>query len=247
MMTRATRRAKGDLLRPAQRATGEDGSVLLLALLVTMLILGAGMLALWTTTASTRISSNLTRRQEALYAAESGIQRAQRLLGAVPNLSLLLEQGGGCTPLLDEPLGRGRVLCDGAIALENVRVIASTTAAAGQVRQSARNPTYTVFVRNDTAEYAWCNGQLDPGESDDDGDCDGSPGAETDLWRATNDQDGRVVVRSEGLAADGVSYVAVEVIVSQAPGELDIPDYSQEGGNPQGNNSHDVAMALPTP
>lgn len=224
----------------------EQGSALVLALLVTFVLLGVGLTALWMGTSSTKIAGNLTRRQEALYAAQSGVERARLVLSNVVSLSAVL-QGGGCTPAQDDPAGRGRVLCDGAMPLEDVRVIAGSSTAASQLRSSARNASYTVFVRNDSAEWAWCNGQLDSGETSDDGNCDGTGGPESDLWRATTDNDGRVVLRVEGLATDGISFVAIEVVMSQAPGTVDIPDYSQEGGNSQGSNAHDVSMAMPTP
>lgn len=231
---------------PRRARTSERGSALVLALLVTFVILGVGLTALWLSSSSTKIASNLTRRQEALYAAQTGVDRARRVLTTVPNLNALLN-GGACTATQDDPLGRGRVLCEGAMPLEDVRVIPASTTAATAVRQTARNSSYTVLIRNDSSEFAWCNGRLDPGETSDDGNCDGNSGAESDLWRATNDLDGRVIVRSEGTGADNTSFVAVEVVLSQTPGTLDIPDYSQEGGNPQGSNAHDVSMAMPTP
>lgn len=223
----------------SQSRPTDAGSVLVLTLMATLVVVGLGLTAIWMGSSGTKVAGNLTRRQEALFAAESGVERARSILVTSGNLVAMLN-GTGCSATDDDPTGRGNVMCDNTVPLERIPVVEGSTATAGQVTQAAQNSTFTIFVRNDDAEYAWCNGVVDPNETADDGDCDGDGTPETDVWRATNDQDGRVVVRVEGLGADGISYAALEVVAAQMPGTVDIPDYSQEGGSPQGGNGQDV-------
>lgn len=227
-----------------RRVRYDDGSVLVIALLVALIVAGLGLTAMWLGSSGTKISSNMLRRQEALYAAETGVERARHILGTVVNASTLLD-GSLCVGAGDDPTGKGRVLCDNSTPLENLSVVATGTTTHGEVVGAGKNAQYTIYVRNDSAEWAWCNGVVEAGETADDGNCDGVSGAETDLWRATNDQDGRLAVRAEGLGGDGLAYVALELTIYRQGAASTVPEYTQEGGNPQGSNSHAVNMVVP--
>lgn len=216
------------------------GSALVLVLLVTLVVVGMGMTALWIGSSGTKISSSLTRRQEALYAAQSGVERARQVLSLSSDISTVLA-AQSCTATSDDPVVRGNILCENTVPIERIPVIEGSTDTAAAVSAAMCEAQYTVFVRNDD-EWRWCNGVVDDGESSDDANCDGNPGPENDLWRATNDQNRLLIVRSEGLGGDGLSCAAIEVVAAQRPGQVENPEYSQEGGNARGSNSSTISM-----
>lgn len=227
----------------------ENGSVLVLALLVTVLILGVGLTVMWVSTSSTKISTNLTHRQEALYAAETGIERARAVVGSPSaDWTTLLT---GCGATMDDPATKGMVLCDYASGspapLQFVRVVTGGTVTDSETNSA--NVTFTLYVRNDPAEYQWCNGLIEPGEASDDGDCngDGNNDATDDNIRRFADRDRRMVVRAEGNGKDGLSQVAVEVVLGSGVTPVKAGSYAQKGGSGgQGSNSAANA-AIPVP
>lgn len=232
-------------------AEREAGSVLVLALLVTLLILGIGLTAMWVSTSGTRISNNLTRRQEALYAAETGLDRGRAILRTfTAQWQALL---AGCGASMDDPADRGMILCDPTsgtpVALQLTPVIASGSASDTE-NPGMANISYSIFIRNDPFEYQWCNGVVEPGETSDTGDCngDGSADASDVDLRRFGDMDRRVVLRVEGHGKDGVSQVAVEAVLSAGVTPVGSPGYAQEDGAASGTNAIPRAsIALPSP
>lgn len=229
----------------------DHGSVLVLALLVTLLILGVGLTAMWVSSSGTKVSSNLTRRQEALYAAETGLSRARSLLRQFPAMWNTFLQGCGAT--MDDIANKGAVLClPGAppTPLQLEPVIAT-----GSVSE-AENPdldrvSYTIYVRNDPFEYQHCNGVRDePAEpAADSGDCnsDGTADVADDNMRRFVDQDGRIVVRVEGHGKDGLSQVAVEATVSAGTQATAAPGYAQKGGSGGSGSNATPSASVPLP
>jgi Tfp pilus assembly protein PilX len=224
----------------------DQGSVLVLSLLVTLLLLGVGLGSMWSASNATRISGNLTRRQEALNAAETVVHRAMALLRNAGDWQALLD-GTLCSATRDEPATHGMVLCAAATPLENTPVVDSSSATHALLPGTMANVQYTIWVRNDPAEHSWCNGVLDPGETADSGDCngDGSNNSQDDIIRNT-DSDQRVLVRAEGTGLDAYSVATLEAIVSNGGTTTQIGDYSQSGMNGQGTNSATgAAIAMP--
>lgn len=205
-----------------QRAeAGEFGSALVIAVLITLLLVGLGLSAMWLGSQGAHVTGSLARRQEAIYAAEAGIERARAVLEISTNWNTLLgsASGGICGATLDDPAGKGNVLCDGATPMEYAMPAAPQTAALAPVVTRAR---YTLFVRNDPAEAAQPGGRY-------------------------QDVDRRVIVRSEGRGADGMSVVAIEamLLVGGGGGPGNVPDYSQAGLNSGGSNSGQTTIAGP--
>lgn len=205
-------------MKRRQRA-GEAGSVLILTLLVTLIILAIGLTAMWLSSSSMKMSGNLTRRQEALYAAEAGMDHARSILANTTTWNALL---AGCGSSLDDTglNGRGVVLCDGSpgIALANYLIGTGATTTPARVR-GLNKISYTVFVRNDDAEAA-------------------TLGYYTDA-------DARLVVRAEGTGRDGLSFFAIEAVMSKASSLPDEQNYSQLGGSAQNQNSSRGKMPIP--
>jgi Tfp pilus assembly protein PilX len=196
----------------------ESGSVLVLAMLVALVILGVGLSALFLSNSGMRISGNLSRRQEALGAAETGTERALAILrtNATNDWDSLLV--GGCTATPFDPT-KGNILCDGATPLENVPVVA--TVPDGLPATYGQYLAYTVYIRNDPTEASGLG--------------------------AFNDEDKRVVVRSEGVGRDGVSFFAIETIIAVTMPVDGTGMTQQHLGGPRGSSSYmQTGIKLPT-
>lgn len=175
----------------------DAGAVLAVVLLMMVLLMGLGITALWLTSGNVKVSANINLRAQALYVAEAGLERARAILDGpvAPDLNAMFR--GGASPLDEvptgiddatgEPNGVGAVVVDGRDVLAAVPHPPETFGrGAGTVRAptSTRMGTYTVWIRNDTAE---CR-----------------------LGRCTADGNGMVVVRSQGVANDGRTTVVIE-------------------------------------
>jgi Tfp pilus assembly protein PilX len=179
-------------------AEREQGSILMLAMLTTVLLLGQGLAVMWVAASDTRVAANITRRQEGLFAAEAGLDRGRAFLATQAGWTPSLDPGTSCGATRNDPgypaaPGKGKVLCAGGAALEDVQLKAGTTGIDGV--SGSGNLRYTVWVRNDPAEI---QSNIEKSVSS---------------W---TDQDYRVVVRSEGIARDALSGFAIEAVVSRA-------------------------------
>ena len=205
------------------RKQDESGSILVLTLLVTLVILALGLTAMWISSSGMKMSGNLTRRQEALYAAEAGMEHARRILANTIKWDTLLDGCSGHTMDDIGTGGRGRILCD--VSLTPASPLAAYLIGTGGSTTAAKvrglgSITYTVYIRNDAAEAA-------------------------DLTIGLyNDNDSRMVVRAEGTGRDGLSFFAVEAIMSKASSLPDEDNYSQLGGSAQNQNSSKGKMPL---
>ncbi len=179
----------------------ERGAALLVVMMVMLGLLGMGVTALWLTSGNLQVAGNLNLRTQALYAAEAGVERARALFNApmAPNLDAMLV---GYNPALDdrptaldpntgEPNGVGALLVENGVALRDVPFPpASFGRGAGTTEApvAERMGTYTVWIRNDTAE---CR-----------------------QGRFLDDSNGAVIIRSQGVANDGRTNVVLEVTFS---------------------------------
>jgi hypothetical protein len=169
----------------------EEGSALLLVLLVSVVLLGLGLTLTWLAAASMNAEGHLTRRHEALNAAEVGAAQARHILSTTAgDWDGLLGSASGvaCSSTDHDPV-KGNILCDPVHgALEGVQVVpaGSQTAASAPGLSAVR---YTVYIRNDDIE--------------------------TGVGRPFDDQDRQVVIYVEGVARDGLSTVGVEVVLAQ--------------------------------
>jgi hypothetical protein len=218
---------------------GDTGAVLVMVLLVMMALLGLGLTGLYLTTGSIQMNANINMRNQALQAAEVGLQRAKDLLnrqglpGYDPDISSLLN--GSKTPAgvplsslglpdaiptsTDDCLGgpnfqRGAVLReDGVTGCQNPSALFNCPL------PSMSNPndpssltskgTYTVFIRQDQAECR-LGGNLFGCESRATGTSSCLDG--NGLPVASNQI---VVIRSEGTASDKRTMVALEITMSR--------------------------------
>lgn len=179
----------------------DGGAVLLVMMLLILGLLGLGVTGLWLTSGNLQVQANTNLRAQALVVAEAGIERARSVLNAGVDVDGML---AGRTASLDnvptgvdaagKPNGVGAVFMDGAVPLS---AIAFPPASFGRTAGTATAPvaatmgTYTVWIRNDTAECR--EGQF------------------------THDANGTVLIRSRGVAADNLTAVVVEVALGATP------------------------------
>jgi Tfp pilus assembly protein PilX len=198
------------LALPRPPRARQRGAVLLVVMMVMMGLLGMGITAMWLTSSNLQIGATTSLRNQALYVAEAGIERARYelnqpgapvdnwLRGSTPGVD---EVPTAVDPVTGLPNGIGAILTDLAgVAMRDVVYPPNTFNRGGGTAEaptSATMGTYTVWIRNDTAEAR--RGQF------------------------TVDSNTAVVVRSRGLAPDGKTQVVLEVTMGPASAGGAIP------------------------
>ena len=216
--------------RPRRRSDG--GAVLLVMMLLVLTLLGLGVMGLWLTSGNLQVQANNNLRAQALVVAEAGVERARALLNAGIDVDAML---AGRNPTLDDvpvaldaggrPSGVGAVFVDGTTPLNNIAFPPGSfgrTGGTAQAPLSATMGTYTVWIRNDTAE---CR-----------------------QGKYLVDSNGSVLIRSRGLAADNLTTVVLEVAMGGAPGGASsgtstafVPVLCNSGKNSCDDNSSTVS------
>jgi hypothetical protein len=188
---------------------GERGAILVVVMLIMVVLLGLGMSGLFLTKSNVQMLTNTNLRNQALYVAEAGLERARDILNGpiAPDLTALLGGTGHVSnpsddipsaldPVYGLPIGRGAILTDTAgVSLFRVNYptsVAHSEAVPGNP-QGLANPLmgiYTVFIRNDMAECRMGKFTVDG------------------LAAGGNQV---VVIRSEGTASDGRTNVVLEM------------------------------------
>lgn len=197
--------------KKARARPADQGSILVVVLLIMIVLLGLGMSGLFLTKSHMQSLTNTNLRNQALYVAEAGLERARDILNGPipPDLPSLLGGTGHVADPADEiptaldsiysmPIGRGAILTDTA-GVPLLRVSYPTSVAHSEPVPG--NPAgvpnslmgvYSVFIRNDNAE---CR-----------------------MGQYTGDTNRAVVVRSEGTASDGRTTVVLEMTMGAGSG-----------------------------
>jgi len=185
---------------PTPRAR-DGGAILLVMMLMMVVLLGLGLMGLWMTSGNLQVQANNNLRAQALKVAEAGIERARSVLNAGVNIDALLagtgNTGDDVPRTLDSagmPAGVGAVFIDTVTPLSSIAFPPTSfgrTAGTGDAPVATTMGTYTVWIRNDTAE---CREGL-----------------------FLTDKNGTVLVRSRGVAADKLTTVVLEVALGATP------------------------------
>ena len=202
--------------RPDAGRRAERGAVLVVVMLIMIVLLGLGMSGLFLTRSNMQMLVNTNLRNQALYVAEAGLERARDILNGpvTPDLTALLGGAGHVANPADEiptevdavyglPNGRGAILTDTSGA-PLLRISYPTSVY--HAEPVPGNPDglnvalmgmYTVYIRNDVAECRRGRFTID-GEA------------------AGGNQ--VVVIRSEGTALDGRTTVILEMTMGGGGG-----------------------------
>jgi hypothetical protein len=194
---------------PGQTRQNEHGAILVAVMLIMIALLGLGMSGLFLTRSNVQMLTNTNLRNQALYVAEAGLERARDILNGpvAPDLTALLGGEGHVANPSDEvpsaldsihglPVGRGAILTDTAgVPLSSVSYPTSISHGAAvpgnpRVMPNSLMGIYTVYIRNDTAECRMGKFTVD-----------GAAAGGNQI----------VVIRSEGTASDGRTIVVLEM------------------------------------
>jgi hypothetical protein len=187
---------------------------LVVVMLIMIVLLGLGMTGLFLTRSNLQMLTNTNLRNQALYVAEAGLERARDILNGpvAPDLTALLGGVGHVPNPADEipsaldaihglPVGRGAILTDTA-GVTLSRVSFPTSVAHGEavpgnprVVPNSLMGIYTVYIRNDNAECRMGKFTVD-----------GAAAGGNQI----------VVIRSEGTASDGRTTVVLEMTMGSA-------------------------------
>jgi hypothetical protein len=185
-------------------------------MLLMIVLLGLGMSGLFLARSNVQMLTNTNLRNQALYVAEAGLERARDILNGpvAPDLTALLGGTGHVHNPADEipstldsvygqPVGRGAILTDTSGA-PLYKVNYPTSVFHGEPvpgnpggLSAALMGAYTVYIRNDTAECR--KGKFT---------VDGSAAGGNQV----------VVIRAEGTALDGRTTVALEMTMGAGGG-----------------------------
>jgi len=190
--------------------------VLVIVMLAIIGLLGIGLAGVFLTGGNLQVAANTNIRNQALYVAEAGLERARDILNGPSQIDFpaMLGGVGHVAHPADEiptainskgqPNGRGAILRDAAgVALYQVSYptsVSRTEAIPGDNPNGAPNAfmgSYTVYVRNDTAECRMGKFVID--------------GA------AVNGNQ-TVVVRSEATGFDKTTSVVLEIVMGPRGG-----------------------------
>jgi len=194
---------------------GQAGAVLVIVMLAMIGLLGIGLTGVFLTGGNVQIAANTNLRNQALYVAEAGLERARDILNGPSQVDFpaMLGGTGHADHPADEiphsldskyqPIGRGAILRDAAgVPLYQVSYptsILRTEAIPGNTNGAPNTfmGSYTVYVRNDTAECRMGKYVVD------------GPGVGGNQI---------VVVRSEGTGFDNRTLVVLEVVMGPKGG-----------------------------
>ncbi|HEX7596780.1 MAG TPA: pilus assembly PilX N-terminal domain-containing protein [Polyangia bacterium] len=197
---------------PARRDR-QGGAVLVIVMLAIIGLLGIGLAGVFLTGGNVQMAANTNIRNQALYVAEAGLERARDILNGPAQIdfaSMLGGLGHAAHPAdelpqapLDsrgQPVGRGAILRDAAgVPLYQITYPTSVSrieAIPVDNPNGAPNTymgSYTVYVRNDTPECRMGFYRTDGGNQ-------------------------MVVVRSEGVGFDNRTTVVLEVVMGPKGG-----------------------------
>jgi Tfp pilus assembly protein PilX len=202
--------------RSDRRRDVQSGAIMVIVMLSMIGLIGIGMAGVFLTGGNVQVAANTNLRNQALYVAEAGLERARDILNGAGEVdyAAMLGGTGHNAHAADEipstlnaqgrPVGRGAIMRDAAgVALYQVTYPTSVSRAEpipGDNPNGAPNAfmgSYTVYVRNDTAECRLGRYLVD-----------GSAAGGNQM----------VVVRSEGTAFDNQTTVVLEVVMGPRGG-----------------------------
>jgi hypothetical protein len=232
----------------------ETGSALVIALMATLLLSALGLSLILTTSSETILSSNYRGGQEALYAADAGLERAMLEIPTVSDVTSLLA-GTARSTFTDGSPG-SRILPNGMtldlLALTNMNNCGKVSScSAGEMNAvtadrpwGANNPRWQLYA------YGPINDLLPDGQinspyyvvvwvGDDPAETDGDP-TRDDGTGANAAARGVVVLRAESFGPFG-SHKVIEATVQRPTSTPSENGYSAQRGQDEQNRRNRIA------
>ena len=238
----------------------EHGAAMLIAMMAMLLMSALGIALVMTTTSETLISGNFRNGQEALYAADAGVERAMEDILTVPDWNKLLD-GSTQSAFVDGAPSGARTLPDGstidltqAINMANCQKVTTCTDAEMNALTAERpwatnNPRWKLYAYSKLQDLLpatdTINSQYyvmvmvgdDPSETDGDPTKDGAD--------ATNKGSGVIAMRAEAFGPRGAHKV-IELTLSRTDTtELERGYTGQRGQDEQNRRARKAAVQTP--
>ena len=238
----------------------EHGVAMIIAMMAMLLMSALGMALVMTTTSETLISGNFRNGQEALYAADAGVERAMEDILTVPDWNKLLD-GSTQSAFVDGAPSGARTLPDGstidltqAINMANCQKITTCTdvemnALTAERPWAANNPRWKLYSYSKLQDLLPATNTInsqyyvivmvgdDPSENDGDPSKDGAA--------ATNPGSGVIAMRAEAFGPRGAHKV-IELTLSRTDTtELERGYTGQRGQDEQNRRARKAAVQTP--
>jgi hypothetical protein len=237
----------------------ERGTALVTALMATMLMTALGLALVLTTTTETQISANFRNSQEAMYAADAGVERVMQDLLTVPDWNKVLI-GDDLSAFVDGSPSGTRKLADGTIldltkATNMANCAKVTTCSTTEMNTATddrpwgeNNPRWILYA------YGWMSNMIstntinspmyvavwaadDPSETDNDPTVDGST--------ADNKGAGVLSLRAEAFGPGGTHKVIEVTVAKTDTTEIERGYTGQRGQDEQNRRARKAAVQTP--
>ena len=222
-------------------ACNERGAALIIALMATMLLTALGAALVMITNTETMITTNYRNAQEALYAADAGVERVVQDLLMVPNWNRILDATATKSAYAENG-------CAGAVTLANGESVNLTTATAAL---QAETDTADLWGANDPVWRAYACGRVGdllPTNSidsnmyivvwvgDDPSETDGTPSV---------DGNGVLTLHAEAYGPSGTNKVVEVTVARTASTEIERGQIAQRGQEELNQRARKAAVQTP--
>jgi hypothetical protein len=232
------------------RLDAQQGSALIIALMSMMLLTALGAAVVMVTNTETMIAANYRNGQEALYAADAGVERVVQDLLMVPRWNDILS-GSEQSAFIDGSMsvqkilpagGRITLCCDGNSATGQLQ---ATTDAANL--WGANNPRWKLFAWGplnsmlpnaslDTAMYVAVWVADDPADGPDVAHADGNPAMDTN---------GVLTLHAEAYGPGGTRKVVEVTVARTSSTEIERGQIAQRGQEELNQRARKAAVQTP--
>jgi hypothetical protein len=233
----------------ATRLSSERGAALIIALMSVMLLTALGAAVVMVSNTETMISGNYRNSQEALYAADAGIERVVQDLLMIPRWNDILSGSvqsafvdGSMTTVKSLPWGGGRMTlcCSGTASAPDATY--QLQAATDSLNQwGADNPQWKLFAYGPLASML-SNQSIDSPMylaiwvADDPADDDGNPLA---------DNNGVLTLHAEALGPSGTRKVIEVTVARTSSTEIERGQIAQRGQEELNQRARKAAVQVP--
>lgn len=243
----------------AERHASERGAALIVALMAMLLLTALGLALVLTTSTETMIAGNYKNSQEALYAADAGLERAMQDLLTVPDWNTLLN-GTTTSAFIDGPASGARTLPDGTTldlteATNMARCGKVTTCSDIDMNAytperpwSANNPRWQLYAYGPIGDLLPTGTINSPmyvivWVGDDPSDNDGNPLLDGSVQ--TNPGSGVLSLRVQAFGPGGSSKIIESTIARTSSTEIERGYTGQRGQDEQNRRARKAAVQTP--
>jgi hypothetical protein len=223
-----------------RRLAGEKGTALVIAMMAVMLLTALGAAVIMVTNTETAISANYKNGQEALYAADAGVERVMQDLLMVPRWNDILD-GTAHSAFADGSMSANKTLPGGGI----IRLDTATTQLQADSdiggAWGANNPQWRLFAWGPMQDMVPGNIIDSPmylavWVADDPAEGDGNPAADTN---------GTLTLHAEAFGPSGTRKVIEVTVARTSSTEIERGQIAQRGQEELNQRARKAAVQTP--